>query len=191
MGSEKKIDGRCNAKSRDGGYCEKYPAKEDGEVINGRCYIHGGHPDSGSSKDNARAMKHGIYTDRSKYYREIDYDEQAWIDAMVDGLTEKGDFSEDDLAEVEMLRQTVIDMHKIRNTNAYIQENGLAQTKIIDTDEQGNPIEAEVENILNLPTDRLQRSITKRLKELGLLNDPDSQNANATKSLAEVLSGDT
>lgn len=189
MGSPEPIDGRCNAKTRDDGYCTKYPAKEDGEVINGRCYLHGGHPDSGTKKGEAKALKHGLYSDRSTYYQNLDYDEQAWVDEMIDGLVEKAPFDEDDLGEMEILRQTVIDMHILRNTNAYIQQNGIAQTKIIDTDDKGDPVEAEVENILNLPKDRLQRSVTKRLKELGILDDPDSQQAEATKNLAEVLSG--
>lgn len=188
MSSPEPIDGRCNAKTRDEGYCDKYPAKEDGEVINGRCYMHGGHPESGAPTGTANNLKHGIHSDRSTYYQNLDYDEQAWIDEMLETLQTEAPFEEGHVAKREMLRQVVIDMHILRQTNTYIDEEGLTQEKVVDVDEDGNPIKVEEENTLNLPKDRLQRSVTKRLKELGLMDDPESQKAEAKKSLAEVLS---
>lgn len=192
MSNDKPVDGRCNAKTDDGGYCEGWPSvDENGEVIDGKCSIHrvddwpGGAP-----KGNSNASTHNLYADRSNYYHRLDREDQLWIDLLVESFLEDAPFDRENLGKLEQLRQVAIDMHKIRTANEYIWNEGLAQLKTIDFDENsGEEIEAEVENILNLPVDRLQRQVTKRLKELGVLEDPQSQLADSNATLAEVLSG--
>jgi hypothetical protein len=43
------------------------------------------------------------------------------------------------------------------------------------------------ESPVNLPLDRLQRTVTRRLKELGVLDDPDTKQANAERDKTAVL----
>ena len=49
MSSETPTDGRCNAQTRDGGYCENYPTGE-----NDRCRMHGA--DGGAKEGNNNAV---------------------------------------------------------------------------------------------------------------------------------------
>lgn len=164
----------------------------EGEVINGRCYMHGGHPDMGMDSVEDAADAQGIYTQRSKYYQKLPPNEQIWVDKMVESFVNDAPFDEENLGKMEVLRNVAVDLHKIRRANNYIDNESMAQEVVIDTDDSGRPIKGEKENIMNLPIDRLERSTTKRLKDLGVVgDDPESAKAEATESLAEVLSGET
>jgi hypothetical protein len=185
--ADEPISGRCNAKTKDGEYCQAYPTKDDdGEIINGRCYSHGGHPDAGRPGEGNPV--HGVKSDRSHYYQNLSSDQQAWIDRLLDSFLDDAPFSTEDTGKVEILRQVCIDIHKRRSANEYIQSEGLAQECVIDSDEDGNPVEGIDENVLNLPYDRLGRSVTKVLKDLGITEDPESAQADATRSLVDLLS---
>lgn len=183
--SDKPIKGRCNHEKDDGTYCEKYPLKDDdGEPVNGKCYIH----QPKEENEFAPNFKHGMHTDRSKYYRNVSGSEQAWIDQTLSELYEEAPFDPDNsLAKKEILRTVVIDMHKVRRANSYIDSEGMVEHKVVARDNEGEPIWDTVENTLNVATDRLERSIIKRLKDLGMLDDPESQKADNIKSLAEVF----
>lgn len=183
------ISGRCNAKTQDGNYCEAYPTKDsEGEIRNGRCYNHGGHPQSGRPGEGNPT--HGVKSDRSHYYQNLDSSEQAWIDRLLDSFLDDAPFDTSSTGKIEVLRQVCIDIHKRRSANEYIQGEGLAQEYVIDVDEDGNPVEGIQENVLNLPYDRLGRSVTKTLKDLGITpKDPDERAAEGIMSLAELLSG--
>lgn len=188
MTSPEPVEGRCNYEIEDGQFCEGYPTTdEDNEPINGRCYEHGGHPDA-EVTDTAGPYKHGVDTNRSAYYQDLGPEEQIWVDSVKDSFIGDAPFSEDHTGKTEILRQVVIDLHKIRRANKYIDEEGLAQLQTIDTAENGREIKDYVENILNISVDRLQRSTNKRLKDLGVLNGPDDEAAEGVKSLAEILS---
>jgi len=58
MSSDTPTDGRCNAETRDGGYCENYP-KGDAD----RCRMHGADSDGGAPEDNDNAAKAGAWAD--------------------------------------------------------------------------------------------------------------------------------
>lgn len=190
MSKDMPVTNRCNAISSDGGYCMRYPATDrDGDVINGRCYIHGGHPNMGQDSPEDAADAVAIDTNRSEYYQKLSATDQIWVDKVVETFVNRADFTEEDLGLHEILREVAIDLHKIRRGNNELYEDGLTQDVVVDTDEDGNPVTGERENNLNLPIDRLEKTTIKRLKELGCLPDPDSDQAEATQTLAEVLSG--
>lgn len=191
MALEEPEDDRCSDEV-EGGYCARWPAVDDeGEVVDGKCSLHGEAVMGGDSWGAQEGSgKHNLYSWRSNYYYSLDRQDQIWLDLLIESFLDDAPFGREDLGKLEILRQVAIDTHKIRTANYYIWDEGLAQMKTIDFDEEsGEEIEAEVENILNLPVDRLQRQCVKRLKELGCLDDPDSSLAESTQTLAEVLSG--
>jgi len=170
----------------------RYPTMdEEGGVVNGRCYMHGGHPDMGTDSVEDAADSQAIHTQRSKYYRKLSPNEQIWVDKLVESFVNDAPFDEEHLGKMEILRNVAVDLHKIRQANDYIEDENMSQEVIIDTDDEGRPIKGEKENILNLPVDRLERSTTKRLKDLGVIDESAKhEQAKATSSLAEVLSGE-
>lgn len=192
MSNSEPVDGRCNATTRDGGYCalvEGYGTDSD----SGRCKYHGG-ASTGPPKGNNNAVKHGIYQQRSSYYEDLGAEEKAWVDSLVESMLEDAPFTKDNFHKFQMLREVAIDIHKARRSNDYIGEEGVI-VENIERDEDGDPIyedgelktKAE-ENPVNLAYDRLKRTYVKQLKELGIMGDsPDAQQADAEESIASQL----
>lgn len=87
MASDNPIDGRCNAQTRDGGYCSQYPVTDDdGEPRNGRCRMHGGTKKSGTESPS---YKHGGYTQ----VLDLDDEEESVYDDIA------GTFADGDLGD--------------------------------------------------------------------------------------------
>lgn len=194
MSNEEKVDGKCNAQTRDGGYCALVAGYGTEHKGDGRCKYHGG-AGSGAPKGNVNGQKHGLYTQRSSYYKNLPGEEKAWVDALVESMLGDAPFTKDNFQKFQMLRNIAIDMHKLRQANEHTAEDGLIQENIV-RDDDGNPMvdqEGDLitetdENPINLTYDRLNRTMTKQLKELGLLDDPESKKAQAGESISEQLS---
>jgi len=192
MSNDEPVEGRCNAQTRDGGYCSLVAGHGTDHTGDGRCKFHGGA--GGAPKGNQNAKKHGIYSQRSNYYNDLPAEQKAWVDSLVQSMMDDAPFDEDNFQKFQMVREIAIDMHKKRHANDYIAEEGIIQENMV-RDEDGNPVtdkngelvtEAE-ENPVNMAYDRLDRTMTRKMKELGILDDPDSAQAEADKSIAEQL----
>ena len=173
------------------GYCNNRSGYKTDHVGAGRCTFHGG--STGAKKNNVNAAKHNLYTERSNYYINLAGVEQAWIDELVRSMLNDAPFTADNFQKFQMLREIAIDMHKKRQANDYTAEEGLIQENIVRDDEgdpvmrDGDLVTEDEENPINLAYDRLDRTMTRKMKELGLLDDPDSQNADSRQSIAEQL----
>jgi len=170
---------------QDVGYCANRAGFRTSHFGEGRCYLHGG---ATQNEGNNYAEKHGLYADRQNYYSNRSPDEQAWIDAVVESLLDDAPFGPESFAKLQMIRNIAIDMHKQQRANDYIDEVGVVQKdKTIGYTERGKPILVDEENPLNVAYDRLNRTMTRQLKELGILDDPESQKAEAQTNIAQEL----
>lgn len=189
MPHDKKQDGYCNANVKQGdGYCANQAGFRTGHLGEGRCFLHGGLSD-GAPEGNNYAETHGLYADRQNYYDNRTEPEKEWIQAVEQSLLLDAPFDEDNFAKYQMVRNIAIDMHKLRRANDYIDEKGVVhRDKTVGYTDDGQPIKMDEENVLNIAYDRLNRTLTRQLKELGILDDPDSKKAEATESIATELS---
>jgi hypothetical protein len=198
MATKEPEDGLCGAEVRsytvpdewdqDVGYCENKAGFRTDHVGEGKCYLHGGGSKT-ANKGNNHAEKHGLYADRQNYYKNRPTREQQWIDAVVESLLDDATFDADNFAKMQMLRNIAIDMHKMQNANDFIDKAGLVQEdKVVGYADNGKPIKEDQENPINVTYDRLNRTMTRQLKELGILDDPDSKQAEASQNLANELS---
>jgi hypothetical protein len=173
------------------GYCNNRAGYKTDHVGAGRCTFHGG--STGAPKNNVNAAKHNLYTERSNYYENLAAVEQAWIDELVRSMLNDAPFGADNFQKFQMLREIAIDMHKKRQANDYTAEEGLIQENIVRDDEgdpvmrDGDLVTEDEENPINIAYDRLDRTMTRKMKELGLLDDPESQKAESGQSIAEQL----
>lgn len=164
-----------NAKTEVKGYCERYELKDDQW-----CYVH-----RGAFKDNNTAkMTHGLKAKRSNYYENLDKDDKILIEKMVDDWIEDAPFDRDNSAKTNEVYRIAVDQIRLWNAQDEFNE-GMVKDQIVGTDDEGNPVEMEKENPANLPYDRLDRTTFKKLKDLGCLDDPDTQNAEAIESLPD------
>ena len=195
MPNPEPVDGKCNAEVRnypddwdDGtGYCAHYAGFRT-DHDDGRCYLHGGASKS-VNKGNNHNEKHGLYAQRQNYYDNRSDSEQAWIDGIVESILDQAPFGPDQFYKLQMVRDVAIDLHKMKNANDYIDEKGVVdRDKTVGYTDDGKPIKMDEENAVNLAYDRLDRATTRKLEKLGVLDDPESQKADAQNTIANELS---
>lgn len=170
---------------------EDYVSKDEvceraGEYPDGKC---GYHTDFKKESDgDGNNYIHGIKQNRSSYYEDQNPEDQAWIDAVVDSFLENADFTESDTGKLTLLRNVAIDLHKKRRADEYIELEGMAQTQVEGFHESYGLMESESENVLHITADRLSRTSLRTLKELDVLDSPDSKQAEAQQSMVDALS---
>lgn len=168
--------------NRDGEPCQR-AAGWGTAFEDGKCRLHRGtSPDGSSHAGNTNAVKHGIYRDADDYYQDLEDYDQAFVDAIFRSFLEDAPFTEHNVGKCEKLWQVAIDLHKRRRANAQLSTEGLTTT--VGYSEGGQPIQGE--HYLHITYDRLGRETTRTLKELGVLDDPDSQQASAITELKEA-----
>jgi len=187
MPNDSPVEGKCNASVKNGeGYCANPEGFRCDRDDTNRCFLHGG--DSVGQEGHVNAETHGLYTDRQSYYKHRSDKEKQWMDAVTKSLMEDAPFDETDFAKYQMVRNIAIDMHKLRRANDYIEEKGVVhKDKTVGYTDDGKPLKQDEENPLNIAYDRLNKTVTKQLKELNILDSPDSKQAEADQNIAEEL----
>jgi hypothetical protein len=136
---------------------------------------------------------HGLYA-VPEYFKEHFSEEQedrytAYFEALCTRYERYHGHEPDEFAK-DRLSRISIECVKERLADEYLSEqadgNLLVEQQIIGQDEEGRPISVQQENkLLGALTD-LKRETRLTLKDMGLLESPEQQNAEATKELAEV-----
>lgn len=157
------------------GYCERYP------MDSGRCWVHGGA--AGAPEGNTNGMTHGLNAKRSNYYDQLGDEAKVFVERMAESWIDNAPFDTDNFAKVNEVYRLAVDQHRLWHAHEEL-DKGLITEQVVGQDEEGRPIEVDEENPANLAYDRLDRTTTSKLKDLGCLDDPDSQQAEATESLA-------
>jgi len=174
-------DGRCGNHPPDG----SGPA--DGVGSGDSDHSKGGDPDAdvqARTPDHHKpSMDHGFHAVDSDpsgtlaWIEDNDPRGHDWIRSKWRGLLDRGDIPEDD-PQADDLLQAVLYDYLVRSwTGRQIQE-GLTQTQTRTAD-SGATFEVEVEQPGNLPADRLARRSEEIKRKNGVLNDPESQKAEA------------
>jgi hypothetical protein len=188
MVSETPTDGRCNAEL-DGGYCEGW------QMDNGRCYSHGGRNEDDDrdpggvppekAKGNGNAESHGLTADREQWFERHRDEVGEDVRLLAASYLEDAPFGWSDTAKVHKLVEVVIDQVRLQQSNEYLDE--FLEERVVGTTEGGAPIRQLEENPGHLPRARIKRDNIRILKDLGILDDPASQQAAAQESTADAL----
>lgn len=182
MVSDEPTEGRCNAPAGNGksGYCESYPVT--GEE---KCRMHLGKSADGSShENNQNAQTHGLFADHDGYYHDLDDEAQGWVFDFTNDLLDRYRREHGrapDRFDKEALKNIAIDFHRVANANSWFSDAGLihTETKVQD----GIPTEEKKINVWAGEIRQYNTSIYRRMKDHGLLNDPESQKADAVGEL--------
>lgn len=164
------------------GYCERWPSKGEN-----RCYLHGGEKDNNYGE--VQNSSHGLQAKRSNYYNELDANERASVEALVDSWLDDAPFERDHRAKMTELFRIVIDQHRLWNAQDQYTEDGMVIEQVVGTDENDQPQTALDENPMNLSYDRLDSGVYNKLKKLGILTDDPSDEQTVELSLSQKLSG--
>jgi len=168
------------------GYCERYEMNDKN-----RCYVHKG--GNGPGEGNTNSIKHGLYAQRTNYYKALGEEDREFVEAMVDSWLEQAPYGRDNKAMVNELYRAAIDQHRAwGGIDSYVGEDGEIQgltDEFEQETESGEVIEVEMEQPQNIAYSRLDGDVRQKLRDHGIYDDPESQKADATMSLAKKLSG--
>ena len=182
---------KCNATCSDGSECNAWAM--DGS---NRCRHHGGKSTGPKSEEGKKAsrmngVKHGLRSDPVNLLesiREEDEHAYAWIQDKFESYLEVAPF-ERGTAHADQLLQICVREYSIWKASQ-IQVNDGILTK--EQKVAGEAIiEVDVENPAAKSLDRMERTVIKRLEKLGVMPSPEKQAAEATETLAEILSDES
>jgi len=189
-------DDRCPATNRDGERCG-HPAGWGTDTDTGPCKFHGG-ASGGAPEGNGNAARHEMYAERNAYYRRRDEREQALIDAIYQDYREEYErrHGREPLAGDDLkLFGIAVGLHKTElRSDDWPEErpDGLdSGHELVDRSEkrtaQGEPYYEYKPAAVIRGEKAVSQDVRMWLKDLGLFNDPDSAQAEATATLAEVV----
>ncbi len=187
------------------GYCGSAAGKETDHLGEGRCKFHGGNNSGdngqGGSEDNTNAVTHGAYADENSYYQNVlDESLQEFVDDVFEDYYERYEelHGEPLLGiEAELFRISVTHAKDIgleRWANG--KPEGLKSGHpLVDQEtrytENGREFHKYKESIVQTAQKRLSNDRRQWLKDLGLLEDPESQKADAVGDLASIIAEDS
>lgn len=172
---------------------EDRTCERDAEQPDGRCNVHSEHtadngPSEGSRNNPEGDWKHGLYAQNSKYYQRLTDFEKEMVEGMYESFMDDAPFDHDNVGKSTMVWQIAIDIHKKYRANQYIDAEGMTQKKTQAVSEHG-PIRDDEENTLHITYDRLSRTTTRQLKELGIIGDDNADTEQAAEALLDILAG--
>jgi len=150
------------------------------------CYHHKGMASNGvPEQNNGRAEKHGLNSDREKWFERHREDVEGKVQLLVESYVEDAPFGFDDDGKVDLLTELCIDQVRLREANEWLRDEFLKEETVTVTDD-GRPIKKLVENPAHMPRSRIKRDNIRGLKELGILDDPESEKADTLQDFAEA-----
>lgn len=179
---------KCTATCRDGSPCGAYPVEGSD-----KCRMHGGSStgpktDGGKETVSSNAITHGATADPHNLYGTLEEEDKKWVDALTNSYIEESTYSHDS-PQAERIETTVIMVWQERSGRAQLIKEGLEREQVVGVTEHG-AVKATDSHHLNSVVSSLNSDIRMNLKDLGLIDDPDSKQAEATRSIAEILSED-
>jgi hypothetical protein len=194
------------------GYCGAWPGKGTDHVGEGRCDRHGGAGgapedndnaegnDGGASEGNTNAVTHGAYADHNSYYQDVLDDELREFvdDVFADYLHDYQERHGEPVLgiEAELFRISVTHAKDIGLDRwAHEKPDGLdsghplvdKETEIVPIgDGQTETQRSFRESVVQAAQKRLSTDRRTWLKDLGLLDDPESAKADAISDLKDA-----
>ena len=177
-------DNTTNRTTEHQGFCERYEMDD-----RDHCYVHQGCDDETAVSN---AIQHGMYAKRSNLYQSLSEENKQYVEALVDSWVQNAPFERSNKAMVDTLYRCAIDQLRAWfGQEEYVDDGGgveglvKEQEVIVD----GDIAETEDENPLNMAYSRLTDDVRSELKDMGVYDSPEQQQADATQSLARKLSG--
>lgn len=155
------------------GYCNCWAGKGC-DTADGRCKNHGG-LSPGAPKNNGNAQTHALTADPKMYHKRLDEEEKGWVYEMTEVICDRLRSQKGGLDPLDrtLARRVCIKLHIAAHASEYVADEGLFE-RVWTEDGQ-----MEVPNRLLEELRRFDSEIVSELKSLGVLDDPDSQKADA------------
>ena len=133
-----------------------------------------GNTGGGAPSKNQNAMKHGLYSQPDNlldYLEREEPENYQWVQAKFESYLEDAPF-EDGTAKADKLLEVCILEYVVWRARGIQVRNGIVK-KTHTKSSDGELIEIDVERPENQPVNRIDRQVMSKLKNLGILDDPD------------------
>lgn len=176
---------KCTSNRKDGEPCEAW-------AVGGKdkCRMHLGTSSSGDShENNGNAERHALRADPKKYHERQPEAERDWIYEVSESICDRIRTTRGTLDPLDrvLARRIAIKLHIAAKASEYVDETGLVQEIWV---EDGGYMK-EIPNGIVQELRSYDREIFNELKKLGLIDDPQSQQAAATSGLISLLAEET
>lgn len=172
------------------GYCRATPGRGTDHVGEGRCKHHGGtnsgENGQGGTENNGNAETHGLTSDAEKWFARHREEVEDDVRLLVQSWMDRAPFGWDVHGNVWILVECAIDEVRMRQADDYVDDEGIVVSHFDGVADDGRDIIERKENPALLPKSRMKKDTMRTLKDLGILDDPDSQQAAATEDLANA-----
>ena len=173
----KKVD-RSDGETVFDGYCNARAGMGTDHSGEGRCKYHGG-CSTGAPEGNQHAQTHALNADPHHYHQSLPPEEKEYVRDVAASIEDRirrntGDV---DYLDRVMARRVAIELHIVSKATDYV-ENVSGLTETIFTEHGSHEKKAALLGEIR----KRDKSIFKMLKELGVLDDPESQKADALES---------
>jgi len=208
---QREPDEDCNARRDDDGrflgYCDRTAGwGTDGD--NGRCRTHGGDGGAPEGNDNAKgnnggapekntnAVSHGLYAEKNRFYQEVIGDDlrelcdEIFEDYLQRYRSRHGDPLTPDEARLFEIAVNHIKIIHGDNWAADRPEETNSGNPIVDRESKQTEYGERItysESVVVGTQQKLRREDRAWLKDMGLLDDPESQKADAVGDLASII----
>lgn len=153
--------------------------------------MHAGTSSDGEShENNGNAITHGARSSPTNLYRHLDDDERGWVDQLVESYLEEAPFGEDS-AKVERLQMTCTVIYQEWAAREVVLREGPSEEITMGVNEAGMPVARTDEHHLTSTASTHNQTVRMNLKDLGLLDSPEQQQAESMRSIADILSEET
>jgi len=188
----------CGATNRDGDECQLSAGWGTDHVGEGRCKFHGGAGGDvgdpggdGPPEGNQNARTHGLNATPEYLVEHLTESQEDDLVATFEGLVtryERVHGHEADYAAKKRLRRISIEILKQDLADEWLAEQSEESGHLLmEQREAEDGRTYEVPNAVLEPMTALKRETRLALKDMGLLQDPDTQQADATATLADVI----
>ena len=189
-------DDICGAEAKSTGEPCQRPAGWGTDSSSGRCKFHGG-ASTGAPEKNQNAQKHGLHSTPEYLLEDLDETHRDTYHATFESLCsryERIHGYEPDFAAKKRLSRVSVEMVKEDLADEYLKQNHsdhiLVEDEVVGYTEDGRPQEVTQTNKILPELTALKRETRLTLKDMGLLEDPESKKAEATQDLAEIWVSD-
>ncbi|MFD1515654.1 hypothetical protein [Halomarina rubra] len=169
--------------NRDGDPCGR-AAGWGTDFDSGKCRQHRGtSPDGKSHEGNGNAITHGATADPTNLYENLTGAQAEWVDAKVEAYCEPRGITEDEPGHA-LVRLGVMHLFQAMRAHGELAKDGQSRTKVVGVAEHG-PVTDEVAHYLNDVASGHTRDYRMAMKDAGVLDDPESQKADAIDQLGD------
>lgn len=195
------IHRRCCTTKRDirgSGPCQAYPVGGL-DSPHDRCKHHGGatgadgRDGGGAPEGNTNGMKHGLFVNPGSLYDELSDERQRRADALAASLGERYEAAngrEPDAMALENIERIAVEAVKLDLADDWMAEHAVDGNPLMEeatiAQDTSRPVDVERPSMLHSVAQGIRRENRQWMKDMGLLDDPESEKASAMRDAGEA-----